>query len=64
MYVDNRNLVPDQENQMDVRFWPGQWYKSVYKIGNDINPQEPATREDIMMVLANMDMLLIRQVQY
>ena len=54
-------LSPDQEVQRDVRFWPGQWYKSVFRFGNGrIDTQSPASREEIMMVLEDMDLLLIR----
>ena len=54
-------LSPNEEVQRDVRFWPGQWYKSVFRHSNSrIETRDSATREEIMMVLENMDLLLIR----
>ncbi|CAL4087148.1 unnamed protein product, partial [Meganyctiphanes norvegica] len=60
MHIHEETFRPNQRNQVDVRFWPGNWYKRVQGRGRQVQPQEPATRKDIMMVLRNMDLLLIR----
>ncbi|KAF2367999.1 Laminin EGF domain [Trinorchestia longiramus] len=64
MHVHDGTLVPDQNNRVDVRFWPGQWYRSVVQLGNRLQTQDQASREDIMMVLEDMDLLLIRALYY
>ncbi|XP_050723887.1 basement membrane-specific heparan sulfate proteoglycan core protein-like isoform X5 [Eriocheir sinensis] len=60
MYVHDGTFAPDIENRVDVRFFYGQWFKRVATNGGNIQTQNPATREEIMMVLENMDLLLIR----
>ena len=48
-------------NSRVVRFWVGHWYKTVTRLVNgSIEAKFPATREEIMTVLADMDLLLIR----
>ena len=60
MYIYEGKFTPNENNTIDVRFWPGKWFKKVVGRGNRISPEDMATREDLMMVLANMDLLLIR----
>ncbi|XP_017764583.1 PREDICTED: basement membrane-specific heparan sulfate proteoglycan core protein-like isoform X4 [Eufriesea mexicana] len=52
-----KQLKPNYDNEEIVRFFQGEWYK--IQGWNEI----PATREDIMMTLANVDNILIK-VQY
>ena len=49
-------LQPDQESQISARFWPGDWFSSL----SAGQPGLPATRNQIMAVLADVDMILIR----
>ncbi|XP_042860326.1 basement membrane-specific heparan sulfate proteoglycan core protein-like isoform X47 [Penaeus japonicus] len=60
MHVHDGEFRPDFENQVDVRFEIGQWFKRVVGRGQIIQTQEPASREEIMMVLENIELLLIR----
>lgn len=60
MYVHDGNFIPDYENRVEVRFFYGKWFKRVVGDGSSIQTQGPATREEIMMVLQNMELLLIR----
>ena len=54
-------LYPNEITSRGVRFWAGYWYKTVIQLGNgSIEAKSPATREEIMTVLADMDLLLIR----
>ncbi|XP_071451008.1 basement membrane-specific heparan sulfate proteoglycan core protein [Hetaerina americana] len=59
-----QKIVAGRSNDVNVRFFYGEWYKWTYsRPGGDI-PGEPdgelASREEIMMALANVDYLLIR----
>ncbi|KAG0729590.1 Basement membrane-specific heparan sulfate proteoglycan core protein [Chionoecetes opilio] len=60
MHVHDGTFHPDIENQVDVRFFYGQWFKQVSLWGGRMQIEQPATRQEIMMVMENMDMLLIR----
>nr|XP_045613717.1 basement membrane-specific heparan sulfate proteoglycan core protein-like isoform X12 [Procambarus clarkii] len=60
MHVYDETFNPDVENQVDVRFQTGQWFKRVVGQGQTVQSQEPASREEILMVLENMELLLIR----
>lgn len=60
MHVHDYSFTAGRRNQIDVRFWPGQWYKRVINRGGRIQSQEPASREDIMMALENIELFLIR----
>ena len=60
MHINDGDLVPNYKNNLDVRIWPGQWHKRVIARGNRLDKEEAATREDIMMVLADIDLFLIR----
>ncbi|XP_047486485.1 basement membrane-specific heparan sulfate proteoglycan core protein-like isoform X25 [Penaeus chinensis] len=60
MHVHDGEFKPDFENQVDVRFEIGQWFKRVVGRGQVVQSQEPANREEIMMVLENIELLLIR----
>lgn len=62
MHVHDGDFKPDFENQVDVRFEIGQWFKRVVGRGQIVQSQEPANREEIMMVLENIELLLIRYV--
>jgi len=51
-------IQPNQDNEISVRFWPDSWFQ---KIGRSVGEGEgPATREEILSVLDNIEMLLIR----
>nr|XP_018910612.1 PREDICTED: basement membrane-specific heparan sulfate proteoglycan core protein isoform X4 [Bemisia tabaci] len=50
------NLLPNRDNDVSVRFFRGSWIKSGYR-------NIAASREEIMMVLVNLESVLIR-VQY
>nr|XP_053656414.1 uncharacterized protein LOC128705211 [Cherax quadricarinatus] len=60
MHVHDGTFHPNHENQVDVKFQTGQWFKRVVGRGQAIKSQELANREEIMMVLENMELLLIR----
>ncbi|KAK3867232.1 hypothetical protein Pcinc_027289 [Petrolisthes cinctipes] len=60
MYVNSGVFRPDIVNQVDAEFTPGHWFKRVTQRSQSIQAQEPASREEIMMVLADMEFLLIR----
>ena len=60
MYVHDYSFNAGRQNRVDVRFWPGQWYKRVINRGARIQSQEPASREDIMMALEDVELFLIR----
>lgn len=60
MYVNTGVFRPDTVNQVDAEFTTGQWFKRVTQRGRSVQAQEPASREEIMMVLADMEFLLIR----
>lgn len=51
-----RQLRPNYDNEETVRFFQGEWYK--IQGWSEV----PATREDIMMTLANIDNILIKYV--
>ncbi|KAK8399426.1 hypothetical protein O3P69_003489 [Scylla paramamosain] len=60
MHVHDGTFQENIENWVDVRFFYGHWFKRVVQWGGRIKVEQPASREDIMMVLENMDLLLIR----
>ena len=60
MHVHQGGFLPNRQNQVDVRFWPGEWYKTVIRQFDRVLPQEPASREDIMTALEDVELLLIR----
>lgn len=60
MHVHDGTFRPDFENQVDVTFQTGQWFKRVIGRGRDVQTQEPASREEIMMVLEDIELMLIR----
>lgn len=62
MYANPGTFRPDTVNQVDAEFTTGRWFKRVTQRGRTIQAQEPASREEIMMVLADMEFLLIRSV--
>lgn len=54
---------PNREHPISVRLWVGEWFKRVSgRPGGDQPPEgvEPASREEILMVLSNVEYLLIR----
>ena len=51
-------MRPNQDNEMSIRFWPGNWYQKIGR--NPGDGQNLASREEIMSVLDNIEMLLIR----
>ena len=60
MHVHDGTFLAEVENQVDVRLSPGSWFKRVIGRGPMAQTQEPASREEIMMVLEDMQLLLIR----
>ncbi|KAG7156955.1 Basement membrane-specific heparan sulfate proteoglycan core protein-like 4, partial [Homarus americanus] len=60
MHIHDGKFLPEIINQVDVKFQSGQWFKTVVFDGQAVQPHEPASREEIMMVLENMELLLIR----
>ena len=50
-------LPANTDNEVAVRFWPGNWYKGLARGGR---PQGVASREEIMATLDNIDQVLIR----
>lgn len=59
-------LDPGRSHEISVRFWPGEWFKRVTGRPGGDQPsegREPASREEIVFVLANIENLLLR-VQY
>ncbi|XP_066985998.1 basement membrane-specific heparan sulfate proteoglycan core protein [Macrobrachium rosenbergii] len=60
MHVHDGEFLPNVANQVDVRLTPGHWFKRVIGRGPVAQTQEPASREEIMMVLENIEFLLIR----
>jgi len=57
-YFGTDRLQPNQENEISVRFWPGNWFKKLGR--NNAQGEDLATREEILSVLDNIEMLLIR----
>lgn len=56
-------VQPDEENNLAFRFWFGDWRKhSVTRPGGDqsFDDNNYASREEIMMVLENIEQILIR----
>lgn len=63
LHVGKQPMYPSRENAVSVRFWAGEWFKRVLgKPGGDEPAAgvEPATREEILMALANVEYFLIR----
>lgn len=63
LHVGKTPMYPSRENAISVRFWAGEWFKRVLgKPGADQPAAgvEPASREEILMVLANVEYFLIR----
>lgn len=60
MHVHDGTFQPNFDNQVDVRFQSGQWFKRMVGRGREVRPERPASREEIMMVLENMELLLVR----
>lgn len=60
MYVRDREFQPTIVNQVDVEFTTGQWFKRGTQRGRTVQVQEPASRGEIMMALADVEFLLIR----
>ena len=64
--VPEGQLRPGFDNEVEVRFWPGQWYKNLVPEGQGgsaparLNVDEPASREEILMALDNLEFLLIK----
>jgi len=57
-YFSTDRLQPNQDNEISVRFWPGNWFQKVGR--NNDQGEELATREEILSVLDNIELLLIR----
>lgn len=51
---------PHDDNQMEVRFWEGEWHKSEAQLRGELQMTDMTTREDIMVVLASLDRVYIR----
>jgi len=57
-YFSTEQLQPNRENEVIIRFWPGKWFQKLGR--NNAQGEGPATREEIMSVLDNIEMILIR----
>ena len=55
-YFSGDLLQPDQESQISARLWPDNWYSGL----SAGRPGIAADREQMMAVLADVDMILIR----
>ncbi|CAG7687954.1 unnamed protein product [Allacma fusca] len=55
-------MGPDQEHAIEVRYWPGKWYKRMHARSGSTTVEgiHAASREEIMQVLANVEYILIR----
>ncbi|KAK2578017.1 hypothetical protein KPH14_008439 [Odynerus spinipes] len=54
LFHKGKNIPPDYETKESVRFFYGEWYKQ------QGNTEVLASREDIMMTLANVDNILVK----
>lgn len=59
MYVHEQPFSSGRRNMVDVRFWPGHWYKKVINSGR-IRLYDVASRHEILTVLEDIELLLIR----
>ena len=55
-HESQQRLEPNQQNEVVARFWPDSWHRGKGPDGSPI----PAKREDLMMVLQNIEFFLIR----
>ena len=61
MHVGGQSWTTGRDHDVAVRYWTGEWFKRVSgRPGGAVFGVEPASREEIMMVLSNLDHLLIR----
>ena len=61
VHMAKQSLAPGTTHEISVRFWPGEWFKRVTgRPGDLVEGREPATREEIIFVLADLQNLLIR----
>lgn len=62
MHTTNSAFISSGEKEVSVRFVYGSWYK-VIAIRSDLDEYELASREEIMMTLANLNQILIKYVR-
>ncbi|XP_035226040.1 basement membrane-specific heparan sulfate proteoglycan core protein-like isoform X3 [Stegodyphus dumicola] len=51
---------PQRDNNVEVRFWEGEWHKSEAQGRADVPVVDITTRQDIMMVLQNIEAFYVR----
>jgi hypothetical protein len=63
LHVRKDPLFSGRDNAISVQFWAGEWFKRVLGRPGGDQPAagvEPASREEIMLVLANVEYFLVR----
>ena len=59
--LGNENWSATRQHSIAVRYWAGEWYKRAsLRPDGTLEGVEPASREEILLVLANVQNLLIR----
>lgn len=59
-HVFRTPVQPFVETSQDVRFWEGEWHKSEAQFRGDVPMTDLTTREDILLVLSNLEHVHIR----
>lgn len=63
LHMGKESWSPNREHPISVRIWVGEWFKRVSgRPGGDQPAEgiEPASREELLMVLSNVEHLLVR----
>eukprot|EP00094_Tigriopus_californicus_P007836 TCALIF_07546-PA protein Name:"Similar to Hspg2 Basement membrane-specific heparan sulfate proteoglycan core protein (Mus musculus)" AED:0.27 eAED:0.27 QI:67/0.56/0.38/1/0.8/0.76/26/0/2378 len=58
--VPSNELKANEANALKIRLWEGLWFKRAYPNGQGVQGGVPATRNEIMMALQNVQHLLIK----
>ncbi|GIY39199.1 basement membrane proteoglycan [Caerostris extrusa] len=59
-HVVKQPFGPQRDNNIEVRFWEGEWHKNEAQGRGDVPFGDVTTRQDIMMVLQNIEAFYIR----
>ncbi|KAG8188529.1 hypothetical protein JTE90_004764 [Oedothorax gibbosus] len=59
-HVVKQPYGPQRDNNIEVRIWEGEWHRSEAQGRGDVPVSEPTTRQDIMMVLQNIEGFYVR----
>nr|XP_042896680.1 basement membrane-specific heparan sulfate proteoglycan core protein [Parasteatoda tepidariorum] len=59
-HVVKQPYGPQRDNNVEVRFWEGEWHKNEEGGRGDVPSVDVTTREDIMMVLQNIETFYVR----